>query len=94
MRICTTERALALSELSAASAAGTHREGVCVGTAAAVIPDARVGWRRPRWNGSGGGGDCATPAGEPGSVARALWERLVDSQGRRVEWEGWVVQSL
>ena len=26
MRICTNERALALSELSAASAAGTHRE--------------------------------------------------------------------
>jgi branched-chain amino acid aminotransferase len=29
--------------------------------------------------------------GGEGSVARALWERLVDIQEGRVEWEGWSV---
>jgi branched-chain amino acid aminotransferase len=36
--------------------------------------------------------DIELPAvGGEGSVARALWERLVDIQEGRVEWEGWGV---
>ena len=38
-----TERPLTMSELFAASASGTLREVFCVGTAAVVIPAARIG---------------------------------------------------
>ena len=48
MRIRTAERVLTLSELFAASAAGTLREVFCVGTAAAVTFAARIGWQLPR----------------------------------------------
>jgi branched-chain amino acid aminotransferase len=105
-----------MSELFAASASGTLREVFCVGTAAVVIPAARIGWQRSSSRGSGGGvsggggGGGATDGGVEvkveaadvedielpvvggeGSVARALWERLVDIQEGRVEWEGWGV---
>ncbi|KAI9452412.1 branched-chain amino acid aminotransferase II [Lactarius psammicola] len=96
VRIRTAERALTMSELFAASAAGTLREVFCVGTAAVVIPAARIGWRRPR---PGANDDTEAEvvdivlpaAGEPGSLAQALWQRLVDIQEGRVEWEGWGV---
>jgi branched-chain amino acid aminotransferase len=96
VRVRTAERELTLSELFAASAAGTLREVFCVGTAAVVIPAARIGWRRPR---PGASADTEAevvdfalpPAGGPGSLAQALWERLVDIQEGRVEWEGWGV---
>jgi branched-chain amino acid aminotransferase len=42
----TAERALTMSELFTASAGGTLREVFCVGTAAVVIPAARIGWQR------------------------------------------------
>ena len=48
MRIPTAERVLTLSELFAASDAGTLREVFCVGTAAVVILAARIGWQIPR----------------------------------------------
>ena len=89
----TTERPLTMSELFAAAGAGTLREVFCVGTAAVVIPAARIGWQR-----RGGDGaeaevqDIVLPVvGEEGSLAHALWERLVDIQEGRVEWEGWGV---
>jgi branched-chain amino acid aminotransferase len=96
VRVRTAERELTLSELFAASAAGTLREVFCVGTAAVVIPAARIGWRRPR---PGASADTEAevvdfalpPAGGPESLAQALWERLVDIQEGRVEWEGWGV---
>ena len=109
----TSERALTMSELFAASASGTLREVFCVGTAAVVIPASRIGWQRSSSSSSssnstgGGGGDAeagkaaATAmqvqdivlpvVGGEGSVAHALWERLVDIQEGRVEWEGWGV---
>ncbi|KAI0288885.1 branched-chain amino acid aminotransferase II [Russula brevipes] len=86
----TAERALTMSELFTASARGTLREVFCVGTAAVVIPAARIGWRR-------GGADAPVQdvvlpvVGGTGSIAHALWERLVDIQEGRVEWEGWGV---
>ena len=99
MRIRTSERVLTLSELFAASAAGTLREVFCVGTAAVVIPAARIGWQRPRPGASAGTETevveiVLPPAGGPGSLAQVLWERLVDIQEGRVEWEGWGVPSL
>ncbi|KAH9005723.1 branched-chain amino acid aminotransferase II [Lactarius hatsudake] len=95
-RIRTAERALTMSELFAASAAGTLREVFCVGTAAVVIPAARIGWRRPPPGAKDGSEpevvDIVLPAaGEQGSLAQVLWKRLVDIQEGRVEWEGWGV---
>ena len=100
VRLHTAERPLTMSELFAATEAGTLREVFCVGTAAVVIPAARIGWQR----GVGGDGadasastemniqDIVLPVvGEEGSLAQALWERLVDIQEGRVEWEGWSV---
>ena len=96
MRIHTAERVLTMSELFAASAAGTLREVFCVGTAAVVIPTARIGWQRPRSGENSSGEmevvDIVLPsAGGSGSLAQALWQRLVDIQEGRVEWEGWGV---
>jgi branched-chain amino acid aminotransferase len=107
------ERPLTMSELFAASASNTLREVFCVGTAAVIIPAARIGWKRSSSSGGAGGGgtaegdegggievkvqaadveDIELPVvGGEGSVAQALWERLVDIQEGRVEWEGWGV---
>ena len=101
------ERTLTMPELFAASASGTLREVFCVGTAAVVIPAARIGWQRRRRCVVGGAEaeaeaeddgettqvqDIVLPVvGGEGSVAHALWERLVDIQEGRVEWEGWGV---
>jgi branched-chain amino acid aminotransferase len=86
-----------MSELFAAAEAGTLRELFCVGTAAVVIPAARIGWQR-RVGGDAGADaemhiqDIVLPVvGGEGSLAQALWERLVDIQEGRVEWEGWGV---
>ena len=89
----TTERALTMSELFAAAGAGTLREVFCVGTAAVVIPAARIGWQRRGDDGAEAEvQDIVLPVvGEEGSLAHALWERLVDIQEGRVEWEGWGV---
>ncbi|KAN0138703.1 branched-chain amino acid aminotransferase II [Lactarius tabidus] len=96
VRIHTAERTLTMSELLAASAAGTLWEVFCVGTAAVVIPTARIGWQRPRPGENSGAEmevvDIVLPsAGRSGSLAQALWQRLVDIQEGRVEWEGWGV---
>jgi branched-chain amino acid aminotransferase len=96
VRLHTAERPLTMSELFAAAEAGTLREVFCVGTAAVVISAARIGWQRRV------GGDSADAemyiqdivlpvVGGEGSLAQALWERLVDIQEGRVEWEGWGV---
>ena len=100
----TSERALTMSELFAASASGTLREVFCVGTAAVVIPAARIGWQRSSSSSSSTDGDAESAeakaavqdivlpvVGGEGSVAHALWERLVDIQEGRVEWDGWGV---
>ena len=94
VRIHTTERALTMSELFAASAAGTLREIFCVGTAAAVIPATRIGWQRvPPGANAGAETELVDivlpPAGGSGSLAQIIWQRLVDIQEGRVEWEGW-----
>ena len=91
--IHTTERALTMSELFAAAGAGTLREVFCVGTAAVVIPAARIGWQRRGVDGAEAEvQDIVLPVvGEEGSLTHALWERLVDIQEGRVEWEGWGV---
>lgn len=90
VRLHSAERPLTMSELFAASSAGTLREVFCVGTAAVVIPAARIGWQRRADDGEVQ--DIVLPVvGGEGSLAHALWERLVDIQEGRVEWEGWGV---
>ena len=97
-RLTTAERPLTMSELFAAAEAGSLREVFCVGTAAVVIPAARIGWQR-RVGNDGADADAKMQikdivlpvVGGEGSLAHALWERLVDIQEGRVEWEGWGV---
>jgi branched-chain amino acid aminotransferase len=105
LQIHPAERPLTMSELFTESASGILREVFCVGTAAVVIPTARIGWQR---GGADEGGatdgqvevkvevadveDIVFPVmGGEGSVARALWERLENIQEGRIEWEGWGV---
>jgi branched-chain amino acid aminotransferase len=89
VHIHTAERPLTMSELFTAAEAGTLREVFCVGTAAVVIPAARIGWQR---SAVAEVQDIVLPVvGGEGSLAHALWERLVDIQEGRVEWEGWSV---
>jgi branched-chain amino acid aminotransferase len=100
-----------MSELFAALASGTLREVFCFGTAAVVIPVARIGWQRSDNSDGGSGGPGGGMSGEvevkvhaadvrdivlpvvgvEGSIGQTLWERLVDIQEGRVEWEGWGV---
>jgi len=90
-----------MSELFAASASGTLREVFCI-SMAAVIPATRIRWQRSSSD-SGPSVDVeATEAeavqgivlpvvGGEDSILHALWERFVDVQEGRIEWEGWGV---
>ncbi|KAI0319907.1 branched-chain amino acid aminotransferase II [Amylostereum chailletii] len=86
MRLHTHERDITMPELFAASESGRLLEVFSVGTAAVVTAVSRIGWKDreiklPAYGGS-----------EIGPVAKALWERLVDIQEGRVEWQGWSVR--
>ncbi|KAI0297532.1 branched-chain amino acid aminotransferase II [Multifurca ochricompacta] len=91
VRINVSERVLTMSELFAASTADTLQEFFCVGTAAVVIPARRIGWQRSSADSSDVEDIRLPVVGGQGSLAQALWERLVDIQEGRVEWEGWGV---
>ena len=105
LHLHAAERTLTMPKLFAASASSTFREVFCVGTVAVVIPAARIRWQRRRRCVAGGAEaededdgetmqvqDIVLPVvGGKGSVAHALWERLVDIQEGRIEWEGWGV---
>lgn len=57
MRILNADCALTPLVLFVATPADQLREVFCIGTAAVVTLAARIGWQRPRWLGSRGGGD-------------------------------------
>ncbi len=71
---------------------GTILPGVTRASVLALL----FGWRRPR---PGANDDTEAEvvdivlpaAGGPDSLAQALWQRLVDIQEGRIEWEGWGV---
>lgn len=86
-RLYTHERTLTMSEIAAWSAQGTLLEAFGVGTAVIVAPVGRIGWE---------GKDLVLPSEEKGLgvVGKALWERVVDIQVGKVEWEGWSVPCV
>ncbi|KAA1475390.1 branched-chain amino acid aminotransferase II [Dentipellis sp. KUC8613] len=81
-RLHTHERPITMTELAAWSAAGRLLECFVVGTAVVVTPVSRIGWQDR---------DIALPEYKAvmGPVTAALYERLVDIQEGRVEWQGW-----
>lgn len=80
------ERELTISQLRTWSAQGALREAFAVGTAAIVAGVGRIGVDEV---------DVVLEVegmvGGRGPVARALYERIVDIQEGRVEWQGWGV---
>lgn len=99
LKIHLHERPISMPELYAYSSTGRLLEAFCAGTAVVVTAVARIGWSGK--GGEEGLGDVVLPeyrdkrgGGEPrpmGPVASALYERLVDVQHGRVEWQGWSV---
>jgi len=90
-----------MSELFAASAFGTLCEVFCIGMAA-VIPATHIRWQHSSSD-SGPSVDVEAAevevvqgivlpiVGGEDSILHVLWERFVDIQEGRVEWEGWGV---
>ena len=78
------ERVLTMSDLAAWSEEGRLLEAFTVGTAAVVSTVGRIGYK---------GKDIVLPAheGVMGPVARALFDRIIDIQEGKFEWEDWSV---
>jgi branched-chain amino acid aminotransferase len=85
LRLYAREQVITMSDLSRWSANGRLLECFAVGTAVVVAPVGRIGLE--------GQDDIILPGhkGGLGPLARALWERMVEIQEGRVEWEGWCV---
>ncbi|KAG6826548.1 hypothetical protein H0H92_015401, partial [Tricholoma furcatifolium] len=81
-KLYTHERPLTMPEVVAFSEAGTLLEAFGVGTAVAVAPVGRIGYE---------GKDLVLPAESAGlgAVGQALFDRLLDIQTGKVEWENW-----
>ncbi|KAH9948076.1 branched-chain amino acid aminotransferase II [Amylocystis lapponica] len=84
LRLHPQERAFTVSDLFKWSAEGRLLETFAVGTAAIVAGVGRTGYK---------GKDVVLPPyeGGRGPVAKALYDRILDIQEDRVEWEGWGV---
>ncbi|OBZ74916.1 Branched-chain-amino-acid aminotransferase, mitochondrial [Grifola frondosa] len=82
VRLHAQEYNLTMSELATWSAEGRLLEAFTVGTAAIVASVGRIGYQ---------GKDIVLPEheGGMGPVGRALFERILDIQMGKVEWEGW-----
>jgi branched-chain amino acid aminotransferase len=84
VRLHTHERPFTMRDLAAWCADGKLLEAFGAGTAVIIAPVGRIGYE---------GKDLVLPQhkGAYGPVSRALWERIVDIQQGKVEWEGWSV---
>jgi branched-chain amino acid aminotransferase len=73
-----------MSDLANWSAQGKLLEAFGAGTAVIIAPVGKIGYD---------GGDLVLPQykGAYGPVSKALWERIVDIQQGKVQWEGWSV---
>ena len=71
-----------MSDLAQWDAEGRLLEAFSVGTAAIVTAVGRIGYN---------GKDIHIPdyEGGPGPMAQALYERILEIQDGRAEWEGW-----
>ncbi|KZT05309.1 branched-chain amino acid aminotransferase II [Laetiporus sulphureus 93-53] len=84
VRLFVDERTITMGDLAAWHAEGRLLEAFTVGTAVVVTSVGRIGHQ---------GKDIVLSehVGGRGPVARALYERLVDIQEGKVDWEGWSV---
>ncbi|KAL1658107.1 aminotransferase [Schizophyllum commune] len=84
LKIHTHECLITMPEVRQWNADGSLLEVLACGTASIVVPLARVGFE---------GEDVVFKKYEDGygPVGKALWQRLVDIQEGRFEWEGWSV---
>lgn len=84
LKFHTSERIVTMSDLSTWSASGNLLEVFGVGTAVLVAPVGRIGFE---------GKDIllSTHVGGLGPIGHALWDRFVEIQEGRVEWDGWSV---
>ncbi|TFK48029.1 branched-chain amino acid aminotransferase II [Heliocybe sulcata] len=86
------ERTLTLADLVRYSNEGRLLEAFGVGTAVVVVSVGRIGYEE-----QGQGLRDITlreHEGGHGPVAKALWERIVEVQEGRQEWEGWSVKCV
>jgi len=84
IRLHMHERPFTMRDLMQWSAQGKLLEAFGAGTAVIIAPVGRIGFD---------GKDLVLPQyeGAYGPVSKALWERIVDIQQGKVEWEGWSV---
>ena len=84
IRLHMHERPFTMRDLMHWSAQGKLLEAFGAGTAVIIAPVGRIGFD---------GKDLVLPQyeGAYGPVSKALWERIVDIQQGKVEWEGWSV---
>lgn len=87
-RLHVHERPFTITDLKQWSAKKILLEAFGAGTAVIIAPIGRIGIE-----GKGRAGDIVLPEHKDahGPVSRALWERIVDIQQGRVEWQGWSV---
>lgn len=73
-----------MDDLAAWSSEGRLLEAFGTGTAVIVAPVGRIGFK---------GKDLELPKHEGGlgPIGKALWERIVEIQEGRIEWESWSV---
>ena len=80
------ERPLGMEELLRAHRGGTLRELFGCGTAAVITPVGTLGWK---------GEDIVVNGGQPGEVARRLFEAITDIQyGRAPDTHGWMTEVV
>jgi len=71
---------MTMHDLISWSAEGKLVEVFVVGTAVIVAPVGRIGFE---------GNDLVLPTVGLGPVSKALWERILDIQTGKVEWNNW-----
>jgi len=81
-RLHAHERTVTMHDLKAWSVEGKLLEAFVVGTAVIVAPVGRIGFE---------GKDLVLPTVGLGPVGKALWDRIVDIQTGKVQWDNWSV---
>ncbi|EIN13179.1 branched-chain amino acid aminotransferase II [Punctularia strigosozonata HHB-11173 SS5] len=85
------ERTLTIAELVQWNEEGRLAEAFCVGTAVIVAPVGRIGYTFSTASGETTKDLVFPPYEAHGPVGNALFERIIDIQEGREEWQGWSV---